>query len=158
MSAAAQVRRIIIRDLPPTWKTPSKVLSLIYGGAIESVSITPSGNSAHVLFCDAETCKTFYDKYPNGIVVSKDGRQVVFIEMGKEVDIVSSQLSVHLSNGATRVVRAVGVDLHISMDDLFKVASAGNRKVEKILDSYGPGEVGRLSIFLLLTAQNSINH
>lgn len=77
--------------------------------------------------------------------------------MGKEVDIVSSQLSVHLSNGATRVVRAVGVDLHISMDDLFKVASAGNRKVEKILDSYGPGEVGRLSIFLLLTAQNRIN-
>lgn len=67
--------------------------------------------------------------------------------MGKDVDVVSSQLSVNLGMCATRVVRAVGVDMHISMDDLFKVASASHRKVEKILDSYAPGEVRRLSLF-----------
>ncbi|KAL2000905.1 hypothetical protein VTN02DRAFT_2474 [Thermoascus thermophilus] len=137
---AAQVRRIIIRDLPPSWNTPSKVLSLIYGGAIESVSVAPSGNTAHVLFCSAEACKTYYDKYPNGIVLSRDTKQVVFVDMGKDVDVVSSQLSLSLGMGATRVVRVVGVDMHISMDDLLKVASSGPRKVEKILDSYAPGE------------------
>lgn len=131
------MRRIILTGLPSTWATPTKVLSLIHGGAIERVSVAPSGN-AHVLFCEHEDCKAFYDKYPNGIGI---GPHNVFVEMGQEVDVVSSQLTLNRSVGSTRVVRAVGVDLGITMVELNQMAAGSNRKVEKILDNYSPDEV-----------------
>ncbi|PTU20119.1 hypothetical protein P175DRAFT_0439174, partial [Aspergillus ochraceoroseus IBT 24754] len=136
--AAAQVRRIIIKGLPPSWGAPDKVLSLIHGGLIENVSITPSGN-AHVLFCEHSACKAFYDKYPNGIVLDKERKLSVFVDMGTQVDVVSSNLSFNLSVGSTRVVRAVGVDMEITMTNLFEIASANNRRVEKIVDTFVPG-------------------
>ncbi|KAK6837079.1 hypothetical protein RU639_000990 [Aspergillus parasiticus] len=136
---AARVRRVIIRGLPSTWKTPAMVLSLIHGGTIESISVGPSG-TAQVLFCDPEACKAFYDKYPNGIDLDKERKVTVFVEMGKEVDVVSSQLSFSLSTGATRAVRAVGVDLDVTMRQLSDLAAGNHRKVEKILDNYVPGE------------------
>lgn len=137
---ACQIRRIIIRGLPIAWATPSKVLSLIYGGNVERVFITENG-TAHVLFCDHDACQAFYEKYPNGIVLDKEKRQVVFVEMGCEVDVISSQLSFNLSVGATRVVRAVGVDMNLSMGQLLKQAAGNGRKVERIIDSYAPEEV-----------------
>ncbi|KAF4258885.1 hypothetical protein CNMCM8812_006077 [Aspergillus fumigatus] len=137
---AAQVRRVIIKGLPSAWSTPAKVLSLIHGGMVESIHITPTGNQAHILFCDHEACKTFFDKYPNGIDIDKEKRKTVFVEMGKEVDVISSQLSFNLSIGSTRVVRAVGVSMNINMGELLKLAGANNRKVEKIVDSCVPGE------------------
>ncbi|OGM46281.1 hypothetical protein ABOM_005319 [Aspergillus bombycis] len=136
---AARVRRVIIRGLPSTWKTPARVLSLIHGGTIESISVTPSG-TAQVLFCEHEACKAFYNKYPNGIDLDKERKVTVFVEMGKEVDVVSSQLSFSLSTGATRAVRAVGVDLDVTMCQLSELATGNHRKVEKILDNYVPGE------------------
>ncbi|GFF86290.1 hypothetical protein IFM53868_04762 [Aspergillus udagawae] len=137
---AAQVRRIIIKGLPSAWSSPAKVLSLIHGGMVESIHISPAGNQAHVLFCDHEACKAFYDKYPNGIDIDKEKRKTVFVEMGKEVDVISTQLSFNLSIGSTRVVRAVGVSMNINMGELLKLAGANNRKVEKIVDCCVPGE------------------
>ncbi|KAE8134641.1 cryptococcal mannosyltransferase 1-domain-containing protein [Aspergillus pseudotamarii] len=136
---SARVRRVLIRGLPTAWKTPARVLSLIHGGTIESISVTPSG-TAQILFCDAEACKAFYDKYPNGIDLDQERKVTVFVEMGREVDVVSSQLSFSLSTGATRAVRAVGVDLGVTMHQLSDLAAGNHRKVEKILDSYVPGE------------------
>lgn len=134
---ASQVRRIVLNGLPSTWATPTKALSLIHDGAIEKISIAPSGN-AHILFCDHEACKAFYDKYPNGIGL---GPNNVYVEIGQEVDVISSQLAVNRSVGATRVVRAVGVDLGITMAQLYQIAAGNNRKIEKIVDSYAPDEV-----------------
>jgi hypothetical protein len=108
---------------------------------VESIHISPAGNQAHVLFCDHEASKAFYDKYPNGIDIDKEKRKTVFVEMGKEVDVISSQLSFNLSIGSTRVVRAVGVSMNINMGELLKLAGANNRKVEKIVDCCVPGEV-----------------
>lgn len=135
--AASQVRRIILTGLPSSWATPTKVLSLIHGGAIEKVNIDSSGN-AYVYFCDHEACKAFYEKYPNGIGL---GQSNVFVDIGQEVDVVSSQLALSRSIGATRVVRAVGVDLKVTMDRLHQIATGNNRKIEKITDNYVPGEV-----------------
>lgn len=146
------MRRIILTGLPSTWATPTKVLSLIHGGAIERVSVAPSGN-AHVLFCEHEDCKAFYDKYPNGIGI---GPHNVFVEMGQEVDVVSSQLTLNRSVGSTRVVRAVGVDLGITMVELNQLASGNNRKVEKILDNYSPDEVSLIFLLPGLTHANCI--
>lgn len=134
------MRTITIKDLPSTWATPAKVLSLVHGGLIESVSVSPMG-TAHVRFCDADACKAFYDKYPNGIDLDKSRKVTVFVEMGKDVNVVSSQLSFNLSVGATRVVRAVGVDLDVTMTQMIRLATAQNRKIEKIVDSCVPGEV-----------------
>lgn len=141
---ASRIRRIILKGLPSNWRSPAKVLSLIHGGTIESIHISASGN-AHILFCEHEACKAFYDKYPNGIDLDKSKGQTVFVEMGKDVDVVSSQLSFNLSVGATRVVRAVGADMEVGMAKLLKLASMNNRKVEKIIDTYFPGDVRSIS-------------
>ncbi|PLB50443.1 hypothetical protein P170DRAFT_144217 [Aspergillus steynii IBT 23096] len=137
---AARVRTIILKELPSTWATPAKVLSLIHGGLVESIFVSPMG-TAHVRFCDADACQAFYDKYPNGIDLDKSRKATAFVEMGKDVNVVSSQLSFNLSVGATRVVRAVGVDLDVTMTKMIDLATAHNRKIEKIVDSYVPGEV-----------------
>lgn len=131
---------MIIKNLPPSWSTADKVLSLVHGGMVESVSITPAGN-AHVLFCDPVSCKMFYDKYPNGIDLDKERKFTVFVDRGEDVDVISSQLSFHLSVGSTRVVRAVGVDMGATMKEIVEIATANHRKVEKIIDSYVPGYV-----------------
>ncbi|KAL4786768.1 cryptococcal mannosyltransferase 1-domain-containing protein [Aspergillus varians] len=125
-------------SLPSSWATPDKVLSLVHGGNIESVSITPSGN-AHVLFCDPVVCKAFYDKYPNGIDLDKERKLTVFVDLGEDVDVISSQLAFNLSVGSTRVVRAIGVERGATMTEIVKIATASNRKVEKIIDIYIPG-------------------
>ncbi|KAL4754455.1 hypothetical protein BDW72DRAFT_190047 [Aspergillus terricola var. indicus] len=135
---AAQVRRVIIKDLPSSWRTPDKALSLVHGGRIESVSITPGGN-AHVVFCDAAACKSFYDKHPNGIDPDNERNLTVFVDLGREVDVVSSQLSFALPAGSTRVVRAVGVKINVTLAELVKLATGANRKLEKIIDTYVPG-------------------
>ncbi|OJJ04529.1 hypothetical protein ASPVEDRAFT_54672 [Aspergillus versicolor CBS 583.65] len=114
------------------------LLSLVHGGMVESVSITPTGN-AHVLFCDPVSCKAFYDKYPNGIDLDKERKFTVFVDRGEDVDVISSQLSFNLSVGSTRVVRAVGVDMGATMKEIVEIATASHRKVEKIIDSYVPG-------------------
>lgn len=134
---AARVRRIILKGIPSTFNN-AKILRFIHGGAIESISVIHG--DTHVLFCEPEACQAFYDKYRNGIFLDKDRRNVVFVEKGQNVDIVGSQLSFNLSVGATRVVRAVGVDMNITMGQLLKLAILNNRKVEKILDHYIPGE------------------
>jgi hypothetical protein len=129
---------------------------LIHGGVIESVSIAPSGN-AHVLFCDPAACKAFYDKYPNGIDLDKERKFTVFVDLGEEVDIISSQLSFNLSLGSTRIVRAVGVDMETTMNELVKIATSNHRKVEKIVDSYVPDYVSTiLDLYFLTDMQPSL--
>ncbi|KAL4806435.1 cryptococcal mannosyltransferase 1-domain-containing protein [Aspergillus unguis] len=124
--------------LPAAWATPDKVLSLVQGGMIESVSITATGN-AHVLFCDPAACRAFFDRYPNGIDLDKERKLTVFVDLGNEVDVVSSQLSHNLSVGSSRVVRAIGVEMDVIMMEIVRIAAASNRKVEKIIDNYVPG-------------------
>ncbi|KAJ9307194.1 hypothetical protein DTO280E4_9005 [Paecilomyces variotii] len=151
---AAQVRLIILSNLPSTYNAPAKVLTLIHGGAIESVRLS-AGGCAYILFCDATACKAYYDQYPNGIPVGPGGRQTIFVDIGKEVDVVSSQLTIALSTGATRVIRCAGVDMNVSMSTLYEMASANNRKVEKIIDSYVSGE-SRLVIFRFCSIEDAI--
>lgn len=139
---AAQVRRIILTGLPPAWANPSKALSLVHTGVIDKINVSPAGN-AHIYFYDHNACKAFFDNHPNGIGI---GSHNVYVERGKEVDVVSSQLALNRSLGATRVLRAVGVDMDTTMIQLHQIASGQNRKVEKIVDSYSPGEVRLLPL------------
>ncbi|KAA8649967.1 hypothetical protein EYZ11_009127 [Aspergillus tanneri] len=151
---AARVRTIIIKGLPSAWASPAKVLPFIYGGAIENISVSSSG-TALIRFCDPDACQAFYDKYPNGIDLDKSRKLTVFVEMGKDVNVVSSQLSFNLSVGATRVVCAVGVDMDITMAQLAQLASSQNRKVEKILDYYVP-DVPRTVTFRFCSIEDAV--
>lgn len=137
---AARVRRIVLSGLPRSWANPSKVLSLVHGGAIERVNIVPSGK-AHIYFCDPKACDAFYENYPNGIVI---GSSVVFVDRGRDVDVVGSQLTHNLSKGATRVISAVGFSMNTTMARLYQLANTHNSKVEKIVDNYIPDEVNLL--------------
>lgn len=139
-ATAARVRRVILKGLPSSWRVPAKVLSLVHGGAVENIHISAAGN-AIVHFCEPEACKTFYDRYPNGIYLDREKGLSVFVEIGNEVDVISSQLLQYLSVGASRVVRAVGVSENISMGQLHKISTLSNRKVERILDDLVVGEV-----------------
>lgn len=136
------MRRIILTGLPPAWANPSKALSLVHTGVIDKINVSPAGN-AHIYFYDHNACKAFFDNHPNGIGI---GSHNVYVERGKEVDVVSSQLALNRSLGATRVLRAVGVDMDTTMIQLHQIASGQNRKVEKIVDSYSPGEVRLLPL------------
>ncbi|PYH47768.1 uncharacterized protein BP01DRAFT_414087 [Aspergillus saccharolyticus JOP 1030-1] len=151
---AARIRRIIIKGLPAAWCSPAKVLSFVHGGTIDSINVTPSG-TAHILFCDADACRAFYDKYPNGIDLDRDRKITVLVEMGQEVDIIPSGLSFSLSVGATRVVRAVGAQLDVSMEQLVKLATSKNGKLEKIIDTYTPGEA-RSIIFRFCSVDDAV--
>ncbi|KAF9883203.1 hypothetical protein FE257_003860 [Aspergillus nanangensis] len=151
---ASRVRRVILKNLPSPWCTPSKALSLIHGGLVESIRISQTG-AAHVLFCDADACQAFYDKYPNGIDLDKEKKITVFVEMGDEVDVLSSYLSFVLSVGATRAVRAVGVSMDISMAAMVQLGSGNNRKIEKIIDTYIPGDA-RSVIFRFTNVEDAV--
>jgi hypothetical protein len=144
-STAARVRRVILKGLPSSWRVPAKILSLVHGGAVENMHISAAGN-AIVHFCEPEACKSFYDRYPNGIYLDREKGLSVFVEIGNEVDIISSQLLQYLSVGASRVVRAVGVSENISMGQLHKTSASSNRNVERILDDFVVGEVSAPSL------------
>ncbi|KAH8434803.1 uncharacterized protein LDX57_012436 [Aspergillus melleus] len=111
--------------------------------------------TAQVRFCDADACQAFYDKYPNGIDLDKSRKVTAFVELGKEVDVVSSQLSFNLSVGATRVVRAVGVDADVNMNQMIRLSTSQNRKIEKIVDSWVPGEA-RSASFRFCTIEDAV--
>ncbi|RAK73970.1 uncharacterized protein BO72DRAFT_451076 [Aspergillus fijiensis CBS 313.89] len=151
---AARIRRVIIKGLPTAWCSPAKVLSLVHGGAIDSINVTSSG-TAHILFCEADACKAFYDKYPNGIDLDREKKLTVFVEMGQEVDVVSSSLSFSLSVGATRVVRAVGAQMDVNMEKLVKLATSKNGKLEKMIDTYVPGEA-RSIVFRFCSVDDAV--
>ncbi|PYI29357.1 hypothetical protein BP00DRAFT_448432 [Aspergillus indologenus CBS 114.80] len=151
---AARIRRVIIKGLPTAWCSPAKVLSLVHGGAIDSINVTSSG-TAHILFCEADACKAFYDKYPNGITLDREKKLAVFVEMGQEVDVVSSSLSFSLSVGATRVVRAVGAQMDVSMEHLIKLATSKNGKLEKMIDTFIPGEA-RSIVFRFCSVDDAV--
>ena len=98
-----------------------------------------------MLFADAEVAKKYYDTYPYGLEFKYGMRKhVAFVEMGKEVDVLSSLLRGHIEAGASRVVRATGADEDWGMRALSKVAEGKTRKVEGIAD-YWRDEVSPVS-------------
>ncbi|EFE42835.1 conserved hypothetical protein [Trichophyton verrucosum HKI 0517] len=144
----AAPRRIILTNIPVCLRSQSRILALIHGGKIESVSVHPASQSAEVRFCSATDCKTFYDKHPNGIDFDYNGsRGTVFVDIGKEVDIISSRLVECLDIGATRIVRAVRAPLNVSIAQLVEMIDTRKWHFEKIIDSYEASTKIRTVVF-----------
>ena len=144
--AAAEVRKVIIKDLPRD-TTASLVASIVYGGPVEEIQIRSSAAghlSATVRFMSAKDCKRFYEDTSNGLVYKKDARGrelILFVELSRDVDVVGGLLQGWIDSGITRCVRAVGVETKWDLDGLLRIAERKNRKVEKIVDGQNAGGV-----------------
>ena len=135
---AARVRKVKLSGLPPNDTDLTLVQSLISGGAIDNFVITSPG-TAYVTFTSGNACDNFCNKYPNGLTFKHKGKPyVVFVDKGKDVDIISGMLQAYIDCGASRCVRAIGADDDWGMRALQKLAEGRTRrgKVENIIDSY----------------------
>ena len=75
--------------------------------------------TAAVAFLHAEDCQRFYDGTPNGLDYRKGGKdRTAWVDLGKEVDVVSGQLREWIEHKMTRCVRAVGNDFGVRVEDL----------------------------------------
>lgn len=110
---AAQKRKLIIYGDPSfeSTPTPSFVANLVFGGPLEQIRCLD--NKAEVTFLDGIDAQRFFDATPNGILYRKDaaaGNRYAEVKFIDEVTPVASLVKQHLENGATRCVRAIGID------------------------------------------------
>lgn len=112
----------------------------MHGGALESFKLVKgselaSSCTAVVTFTTGSAAQAYYEKYPNGLEFKfNTKRYVAFVEMGEKVDVISSLMRGYLESGATRVVRASGVEEDWAMRALRKMAEGKGRQVEAIID------------------------
>ena len=128
----------------PEWLAspkPEFIASLTFGGALEDIKCM--ANSAEVTFIDPEDALKFYARTANGIIYSADTKSIYCAETCMPIDPTptSSYVRDCYNQGATRSVRAIGVDPVIPLDSL-KVLAEGkasfrgvpSRKIERLED------------------------
>ncbi|KAL9129023.1 MAG: hypothetical protein Q9217_002425 [Psora testacea] len=124
-----------------SWGAPELRDRPVFGGPLEQIYIRDS-DTASVKFLHAEDCTSFYEKTSNGLVYGKDanGREkIVWVSLGKDVDVVGGLLDQWITSDFTRCVRAVPVDEDYGKEALWKIASRKNRSIEGIEDGKTPG-------------------
>ena len=135
----SRIRSVVLTNLPAATDA-TLVTSLIHGGAIETLKVTKSTETAptlaRVTFTTGDAADAYYSKYPNGVDFRFQGKKyTAFVEKGNDVDVVSGVMRGYLESGASRVVRATGADDDWGMRALRKLAEEKNRKVESINDN-----------------------
>ena len=122
---------MIITQLPEH-TSPRFIASLVYGGPLENINVTP--NMASVRFLEHKDCMKFYEATENGLVYGMKGNEelFVFVELAKDVDVVGGLLRSYIDQGCTRCVRVIGADDHWTLENLSEIATSKNRKVEHI--------------------------
>ncbi|OJD36068.1 uncharacterized protein BKCO1_1300060 [Diplodia corticola] len=131
----AQKRLVKLTNLPLTSSIGS-IQALVWGGRIEKFEYTPGSNHAWVLFMRGQDCEKYLTDTANGIE-HPDGNRTVWVEMGEPVT-VNESLRGFFDAGHTRCVRAVGADEDWGEAALVKLASAKNRKLERIVNGANP--------------------
>ncbi len=81
-------------------------------------------------FLDGADAQRFFDATPNGILFRKDtsGSRYAEVKWVDEVTPQSSLVKQHLENGATRCVRAIGVDEDWSVEGLKALAGGKSNR------------------------------
>lgn len=136
----SRIRTVVLSNLPAT-ADATLVASLIHGGTIETLNIAkPSETTpvtARVTFATGDSAEAYYAKYPNGIAFKFRGKKyTVFVDLGKEVDVISGLMRGYLESGASRVIRVMGAEEDWGIMALEKIASGKGRKVEAVMDTY----------------------
>lgn len=98
------------------------------GGPLEQIRCLDS--KAEVTFLDAADAEKFFDATPNGILFRKDtsGSRYAEVKWVDEVTPISSLVKQYLENGATRCVRAIGVDEDWSVEGLKALAGGKSNR------------------------------
>jgi hypothetical protein len=162
MKTGSRQRTIILSGLPHNVEL-TFVQSLIHGGAVEAMRLTPGApdkptTSAFVTFTSADACDRYYDKYPNGLDVRHQGKKwPVLVHKKDGVDVVSGMLQGYLDCGASRVVKVSNADDDWGIVALNKLAKGKDdaRQVEAVLDAYH-NEVSLLIARLLARLRSPI--
>ncbi|KAK2811130.1 hypothetical protein FQN50_002466 [Emmonsiellopsis sp. PD_5] len=142
-------RKLILRNIPSFLSTPSKIQSLIFGGAIDKFRLlepdTETGTTtAEVVFCDARACNAYFEAHPHGIKVSADMRLHTI-----PIEVTSYIPPTDIANWvpgekATRVVRITSADRRDDEDIASICALVRERAVssslERMTDVYDAGE------------------
>ncbi|KAK7897650.1 hypothetical protein LTR67_004280 [Exophiala xenobiotica] len=143
----SRIRKVILTGLPATADL-TLVQTLIHGGIVESMRLSPAGPesttaNAYVVFTSADACDKYYDRYPNGFDVRFQGKKyAVLVNKGEDVDVISGMMQGYIDCGATRVIKVSQVDEEWGIVALNKLAEGKNkvRQVETVLDAYRNGE------------------
>ena len=97
-----------------------------------------SEDSAVVRFLHASDCMSFYDETDNGLVYSKEKNgqeKVIWVVLGKDVDVIKGNLGRWITEGRTRCVKAIGVDNKFTLEQMKVLASERGRSLEDIEES-----------------------
>ena len=143
--ATAAGKRTIIITGHPTWEWIPKgefIASLVYGGAIEKI-ICLLGMAA-VVFIYPVDAQAFYEDTANGIIYRQAPGTVQYAEIKLHDDVtpMSGLVQHYVEQGATRCVKATGIEIGVSQLELYELAigpvnSRGQvpRKLEKLEDN-----------------------
>lgn len=98
------------------------------GGPLEDIRCLD--NKAEVTFLDGADAQKFFDATPNGILFRKDtsGSRYAEVKFVEDVTPLSSLVKQHLENGATRCVRATGIDEDWSVAGLKALAGGKSNR------------------------------
>ncbi len=130
---ASELRRVRISGFPSRYTT-SEVLALVWGGRIERIIYVAGSPSAMVVFMVHEDCIKYFKATANGIAIPGEEGRYAEVELAGSKEPSHEYLRGCVQMGATRCVRVVGVDADWGMGGLTKLASKGNRKVERVIN------------------------
>ena len=123
---------MILKGLPE-YSTPAFAACLVWGGPIEEIVVTGSGNQAFATFMHAEDCAAYFKATSNDVKYTANGQQCyVTVTLDNDVNPPSGGLKTAIEKEFTRSVRLIGVEESYGLGDVWALASNKGRKVESI--------------------------
>lgn len=104
---------------------------MVWGGPIEKIIHSKGSATASVLFVSPQDCHQYHEDTANHI---ERNNYLIEINRADQVDPLVGLASEQVTKGATRCVRAVGVEQKWTAMELQKLAE-GEGKVRKLEDS-----------------------
>lgn len=96
----------------PRDATFTLVQSLVFGGTLQEIRLSPEKTTAYVTYIDPDKCEKFYDTHPNGITfASADGKKnFCGVDRVNTAEPTSGVIQAQVQCGATRAITAIGVE------------------------------------------------
>ena len=125
-------------------KTVNQLQSLVWGGRLESLSLTEAGKDYGLIkFLTAEGCDRYFSDTENGIIVPGDQtKTVIFVERQPGPNSINDLLRNCIEGDATRCVRALDADSDWS-DNVLLTFARGKNKLKREVDRIKRGKTAR---------------
>ncbi|KAG8531569.1 uncharacterized protein KY384_003199 [Bacidia gigantensis] len=153
-----QKRTIILTDLPE-YATSSFISSIVYGGNLEQIRLDRFGCKAWIRFLDPAACQKFYENSDNGLVYGKENNgkeKIVWVDLGKDVNVIGGNLREQIARGCTRSVKVVPVEEDFTKMALETFAARGRRSVEGLEEGRSSPNNKRTVIFRFTEIEHAV--